>query len=208
MKILIQGPPASGKGTQARRLSEYLNIPKFSTGDLLRKMPKDHPRYAENKKIMDTGGLSPNDLVADLMKSTLSEVDSGVGYILDGYARRLGQIELFEPELDMVIVINIPNEEILKRITGRRICQADGKIYNIFTLSSEELKGCPGELVIRDDDREEVVKERIERYEEDTIPVINYFREKGFVTDVDGTVSPEEVFEQIKSAVDKRRSKS
>jgi len=193
MKILLAGPPACGKGTVGERLSDQFKIPSISMGQTLRDLPETHPRYLESKEIMESGGLAPDDLVADLMRKRLEREDCKNGYILDGYGRSLGQIELFEPPLDVVVLLDIPVEETLRRITGRRTCDTDGKIYNIYTIPKEELAKCEGNLVQRDDDTEEAVLTRIEKYKKETLPVLDYFKTKGMVKEVSGmgTVSEE-----------------
>ena len=201
MKIILHGPPACGKGSQGQKLSEYLQNPLISTGALLRNLSQSHPRYAENKKIMGAGDLSPDDLVADVLRDAIEKLDTSNGYILDGYGRNLTQLKLYEPPVDAAIYINIPEEETLRRITGRRMCAADGKIYNIFTLPPEELSKCVGPMTQRDDDKEEVVKERLKVYKESTFPVVEYYKAKGILTEVNGTGTPEEVFELIKQAL-------
>lgn len=197
MKILLAGPPACGKGTIGEILSEQFKIPSISMGQTLRDLPETHPRYLESKQIMDSGGLAPDDLVADLMKKRLEHEDCKNGYILDGYGRSIGQIKLFEPPLDLVVLLDIPVEETLRRITGRRTCDSDGKIYNIYTIPKEELAKCKGNLIQRNDDTEEAVLIRMEKYKRETLPVIDYFKTKGLVKVVSGMGTVSEEYEAV-----------
>jgi adenylate kinase len=186
MKLILHGPPACGKGSQGQKLSEYLNIPLISTGKLLRALPEDHPLYIENKNVMNSGGLSPDHLVADVLKHALETSDTSKGYILDGYGRNMVQIGMYEPPIDTAIFIYISPEETLRRITGRRMCESDGKIYNIYTLPPEELEKCKGKMTQREDDTEKAVLERLAVFNKFTVPVIEYYKSKGSFFEVNG----------------------
>jgi adenylate kinase len=201
MRLILAGPPACGKGTQGDNLSDEFGIPSISIGGLLRSIPENHPRYEENKKIMNLGGLAPDELVAEVIEKRLRQDDCKEGYILDGYGRRLSQIRNFEPELDAVILIDISEEESIKRISGRRLCTTDGEIYNIYTLPKEELKKCQGDLVQRDDDKEEVVKVRFQKYRDETVDMLEYYKKKGMLYKIDGIGTPEEINERVKNVL-------
>lgn len=192
------GPQGCGKGTQGEKLSKYLDLPTISVGASLRAVPESHPRYTELQTILNSGALAPQDLVADLIKDRISQPDCKNGYILDGWCRSLIDLKYFNPEPDFVVIINIPREESVRRVSGRRMCSSDGKIYNIYTLPKEELAHCTGELTQRADDTEESVNKRLDIYYSETLETINKLRSSGYkVIEVDGTKDPDEVFEEI-----------
>jgi len=196
MKILLIGPPASGKGTLGPLLSEALGVPHITMGGLFRSLPKEHPQYLEVHKYLDAGDFVPVEISSVLVKERLSQEDCAKGFILDGWCRRMVDLEAYEPDFDAVIYINIPKEVVIKRIAGRRMCEADGKVYNIYTLPKEELEKCPGPLTRREDDTEEVALHRWQvQHIEGSLPVIEYFKNKGLIIEVDGTPSPDEVLE-------------
>lgn len=201
MKILLIGPPASGKGTIGELLSEKLSIPLISGGALLREVPESHPRYEELHKLMDAGELAPSDLIAQLLKERISKEDCKEGYLLDGWARKMDNLEFFNPGFDLVFFLNVSDDIVLKRISGRRMCKGDGQIYNIYTLPKEELDKCEGGFEQRDDDKEDVVRNRIEGYKEETLPVIEYFKKQGNLVEVDAEPTPDEVFKNVCKAL-------
>ena len=204
MKILLIGPPASGKGTIGEMLSERLNLPLISVGRLLRAIPENHPRYKELHDLMDSGELAPHDLTAETLKERLKEEDCAEGYLLDGYIRNIIQLDHFNPELDVALFIDIEPETTMKRISGRRICEADGFTCNIFTMDEDDphnCNKCSGELIQREDDKEEAVMERLEVYAEETLPVVEHFEKEDILRRIDGEGSPEEVFELALSAL-------
>lgn len=195
MKLLLLGKPASGKGTIGELLSKRLGIPLVSIGELLRNMPTNHPRYQDVKDAMDRGELVPFDIPAQLLKERLSQSDCESGYIIDGWGRSLGNLSHFNPNLDKVLLFNISDETAIKRITGRRMCQETGEIFNIYTLPAEELKKCTGTLVQRDDDKEEVVKERLASFRDQTEPAIKYFKDEGLLVEIDAEPLPDVIFQ-------------
>lgn len=200
MKILLMGPPACGKGTIGKMLSEKLGLPLFGGGQLLRDLPKSHPRYDEINKIMEEGKLAPQEFVAELLEKRCDEDDCKNGFILDGWGRAMIDLELFDPVFDHVLLINISDETVMKRITGRRLCTSDGQVYNIYTLPKEELEKCTGELIQREDDTPEVVKTRLE-VQRPREEVKEYFRKQGNLVEIDGEGLPEEVFQSALEAM-------
>lgn len=200
MKILLMGPQASGKGTQGEKLSELTGLPLLSVGEVLRHVTHSHPRYNELNEAMNKGELVSMDIVGDLLRYRTSQDDCKDGFILDGWGRAVSNIAEFNPGFDAVLVIKIPREESLKRITGRRLCTSDGKTYNIYTMPQEDLV-CKGELIQRADDTEEAVNRRLEIYYTETQKVLDMFKHEGKLLEIDGMGTPDEVFERVKLAL-------
>ncbi|MBI2414921.1 nucleoside monophosphate kinase [candidate division WWE3 bacterium] len=204
MRLVLMGPPACGKGTIAKMLSDKLNIPTVSVGDVLRQVPADFPDYNVINEHMGKGLLVPNTIVGALLTLELSKPIYANGYILDGWLRQISDKDCFDPNADFVIYIKISDKTSINRISGRRICEEDGKIYNIYTLPQETLKEmllCKT-LVHREDDKEEVVKARLVSFYEQTMPVIKYFEGLNKILEVDGEGSPDEVFNLVLHALD------
>ena len=197
MKFLLIGPPASGKGTIGKMLSEKLGIPLISGGAILREIPETHPRYLEVKSCLDSGDPAPKDFLGELHRERVSQEDCKNGFILDGWGRNLVDLKIFNPGIDCVIVFNLSRQSALKRITGRRLCDTDGLVYNIYTLPKEELEKCEGNLIQRDDDKEEVVNHRFDLYEKDTLPVVEYLKKEHEVIEIDAEPMPEEIFANV-----------
>lgn len=202
MKILLIGPPASGKGTIGSMLGQKLNLPLISGGALLRALPQSHPRYAEIHDSMSKGELVPQDFLAELYKEKVESVGASRGFILDGWGRKLIDLEIYDPGFDVVIVFTLSRESALKRITGRRMCKSDGQIYNIYTLPEEKLKECEGELVQRADDREDVVNRRLDLYEIDSGEVLAYLEDRYRIVYIDAEPHPDEVFTATLRAIE------
>ncbi len=197
MKILLLGPPGGGKGTQAKFLIQKYDIPQISTGDMLRENIKNNSKLGiEAKTFMDSGELVPDELIINMMKIRLKEDDCINGYILDGFPRTLSQakgldilLENLNQNLDHVIVINVDDQIIIKRMSGRRIHPGSGRTYHtIFNPPQIENKDdVTGEdLIIRPDDQEDTVKNRLNIYHEQTKPLINYYQNKGIVQIING----------------------
>lgn len=201
MKILLIGPPACGKGTVGDLLSKKLSIPLISVGQLLRNIPVESKHYQSVHERMDKGDLVDSSIAAEVLKDRLTEQDCSKGYILDGWGRKYEDIQRYDPKFDLVIFLNISEETVVKRVSGRRICKETGQIFNIYTMSPEEAKTCPSELIQRDDDKEEVVRERLIVYKEQTVPVIEYFRSVGNLVEVDAEPSPDEIFKNVCKAL-------
>ena len=196
------GPQGSGKGTIGQMLARKLGVPFISGGDLLRNIPKTHPRFKEVDKLMSAGELAPFDLVAQLWLERLNKSDCADGYVMDGWSRDIGNLDYFDPDLDKVIVLNISMDISIRRITGRRLCDSDNKAYNIYTLPKEELEKCEGNLIQREDDTEEAVKRRLEIYYKQTVEVIDLYKKRGIVVEVDGEGLPDEVFKKVLESLD------
>lgn len=201
--IILLGPPGSGKGTQAVRMSKQLEIPHISTGDLFREnMSKNTELGQKAKSFINEGKLVPDSLVLDMLFDRVSLPDCKKGYLLDGFPRTLAQAEAFNGQLTpatklVVFNLDVPDDIIIKRAEGRLTCKDCGAIYNrYFSPPSKEgiCDKCGGELFQRSDDKAEVVQERLRVYHEQTKPLIAYYAEKGILQNIDGTKSPDEVF--------------
>jgi adenylate kinase len=221
--IILLGPPGAGKGTQAKRIAEYYGIPQISTGDLLRQHVKDATGVGLlAKDIMARGELVPDELLYDMVAQRLREADCERGFILDGFPRTAAQAgwldaflehEFFEKPgrgrcLPIVIRIDVDYNDLILRLTGRRTCSLCGHIYNVHLKPPrvDELCDIDGsKLVIRNDDREEVIRERLLTYEQQTRPVADYYQEKGRLVPVDGTLAPDEVSAQILKEIEAHR---
>ena len=214
--IILLGPPGSGKGTQAKRLSVDFAIPHISTGDLFREnIGKNTDLGKKAKTFMDAGKLVPDELVLEMLFDRVSHPDGKQGYILDGFPRTIPQAEAFarslSPDANLIVVnLDIPDDLIIKRISGRLTCQKCGTIYNkYFSPPAKErvCDKCSGELIQRPDDKAEVVMERLRVYHSQTEPLIQYYKDKGQLFTVDGTKSPDEVYGNLQKALYKSISR-
>lgn len=212
LRAVLLGPPGAGKGTQAVRLVEKYEIPHISTGDIFRKNIKEGTELGKKaQEYMNAGALVPDELVVDLVKDRLQQDDCKNGFLLDGFPRTIFQAEkldefLSESNLKMDIVINlkVEKEALIKRLTGRRVCKDCGASYHIVNIPPKK-EGvcdiCGGELIQRKDDNIETVENRINVYEEQTAPLIGYYKEAGSLVDFDGEASLDEVFDAIVQAI-------
>jgi len=200
MRLVLLGPPGAGKGTQAVKLANYLGVPHISTGDILRRNVTDHTDLGKKAKAyMDKGQLVPDELVIAMTEHRLKEPDAKKGFILDGFPRTIGQAEalLKLTKLDAVISYFLEPEELIKRNTGRRVCPKDDTVYHILTNPPKKpgvCDKCGTPLVIRADDREDVVRKRVETYEKQTAPLIKYYRDRGLLREVYASGLIEEIF--------------
>lgn len=204
------GPPGSGKGTQAAKLAKAFGFAHVSTGDLFRDhVRRETPLGKEIKALMEKGELAGDHIVMGMLQERLDQADCKKGVIIDGVPRRVSQAEGLEgllPSESVVTVLNlqVPEEEIIKRATGRLVCKACGHIQHlIFSPPAQTgiCDQCGGELMQRADDKEEVVRHRWAIYLAETSPVLDYYKKKGELVEVDGTKSPEEVFNALKKAI-------
>ena len=212
LRAVLLGPPGAGKGTQAVRLVEKYEIPHISTGDIFRKNIKEGTELGKKaQEYMNAGALVPDELVVDLVKDRLQQDDCKNGFLLDGFPRTIFQAEkldefLSESNLKMDIAINlkVEKEALIKRLTGRRVCKDCGASYHIVNIPPKK-EGvcdiCGGELIQRKDDNIETVENRINVYEEQTAPLIGYYKEAGSLVDFDGEASLDEVFDAIVQAI-------
>ena len=205
MRIVLFGAPGSGKGTQAKKLMAEKNIPQISTGDMLRAAVAAGSRFGvQAKKLMDAGNLVSDDIMLGIISERLSEPDTEDGFILDGFPRTEQQAldlsdlldEMGKP-LDCAVLMDVDFEILIKRLTGRRTCSLTGKLLNVYFSSQAELDACTdagGELVQREDDNEEVIKNRLEVYRTQTEPVVSYYRKRGKLETVDADGTIDEVY--------------
>ncbi len=208
MKIIMLGAPGAGKGTQAKMLASKYDIPHISTGDIFRANIKNGTELgAKAKEYMDKGLLVPDELVVDLIMDRFQADDCKEGYILDGFPRTIPQAEALDKALaavgeniDYAINVEVPDENIVNRMSGRRACVGCGATYHI-KYSPTKVEGkcdtCNGDLIIRDDDKPETVLNRLNVYHEQTQPLIDYYSAKGVMKEVDGTVDMQDVFNAI-----------
>jgi adenylate kinase len=197
MNLILLGPPGAGKGTQAKILIKKYGIPQISTGDILRSAVKEQtPMGVKAKGFMDSGALVPDEVVVGIVEERIGKPDCAEGYILDGFPRTVAQADSLTVMLrnkgagiDHVISITVDNEELLKRITGRRTCKGCGAGYHVLydpPKQADVCNECGGELYQRDDDREETMRRRLEVYEEQTSPLIAYYTDRNLLRTVDG----------------------
>ncbi len=210
--IVMLGPPGSGKGTQARKLALHLGIPHISTGDILREaVARGTELGKQAKSIMESGRLVPDELVDGIVKERVARPDAQNGYILDGYPRTIEQAEFLEKLLNgtplVILDIEVNDDAVVRRLSGRRTCQALGHIFHLgFNPSTRgdvcDKDGSP--LVQRADDREEVIRKRLSVYHRDTAPLVDYFRMKGDFHRVVGDQTPEEVFAELQRILNRQ----
>lgn len=208
MKIIMLGAPGAGKGTQAKMLAAKYNIPHISTGDIFRANIKNGTPLGEKaKEYMDKGLLVPDELVVDLVIDRFKDPDCEKGYILDGFPRTIPQAKALTEALDKIgqkvdfaINVEVPDENIVRRMSGRRACVGCGATYHIKynpTKVDNVCDACGKELILRDDDKPETVEKRLNVYHEQTQPLIEYYTEQGILKEVDGTVDMNVVFDAI-----------
>ena len=210
MKIIMLGAPGAGKGTQAKQIAAKYEIPHISTGDIFRANIKNNTELGQKaKSYMDKGELVPDELVVDLVVDRIKADDCKNGYVLDGFPRTIPQAEALDAALaaindkvDFAINVEVPDENIINRMSGRRACVACGATYHIVHIPTK-VEGicdkCGAELILRDDDKPETVKNRLNVYHEQTQPLIDYYTGKKVLHEVDGTKEMEAVFGDIVS---------
>ena len=208
MKIIMLGAPGAGKGTQAKKIAAKYNIPHISTGDIFRANIKNGTELGNKAKTyMDQGLLVPDELVVDLVVDRVKQDDCVNGYVLDGFPRTIPQAEALDKALnaigekmDYAIDVDVPDENIVHRMSGRRACVGCGATYHLEyapTKTEGICDACGKELILRDDDKPETVKKRLGVYHEQTQPLIDYYTNAGILRTVDGTVDINDVFQTI-----------
>lgn len=210
MKIIMLGAPGAGKGTQAKKIAAKYEIPHISTGDIFRANIKNGTELGKKAKTyMDQGLLVPDELVVDLVVDRVNQEDCSRGYVLDGFPRTIPQAEALDKALaaqdqkmDYAIDVDVPDQNIVQRMGGRRACVGCGATYHLVYAAPKKegiCDTCGAELILRDDDKPETVEKRLAVYHEQTQPLIDYYTNAGILKTVDGTVAMEEVFEAIVS---------
>jgi len=210
VQVILIGPPGAGKGTQATLLQDRLRLPHISSGDLLRAAVKRKTETGlQAKQYMDRGELVPDGIVVRVIEERVRQRDCRDGFIIDGFPRNVVQAEVLRPMLgalektvDHVVSITLPREEIIKRLSGRRTCRNCGAMFHIIfdpPVNSGLCNKCNGELYQRDDDQEDTIAARLDVYDRETAPLLEYYRERSLLREIDGIGSPEQVFERILS---------
>ena len=208
MKIIMLGAPGAGKGTQAKMIAEKYSVPHVSTGDIFRANIKNGTELGkEAKKYMDQGLLVPDELTVKILLDRVAQDDCKNGYVLDGFPRTIPQAQVLDKALselddaiDYAINVDVPDENIIRRMGGRRACLTCGATYHVEHIPPKKegiCNACGSELVLRDDDKPETVKNRLDVYHKQTQPLIDFYEAKGILKSVDGTVPMEDVFAAI-----------
>lgn len=208
MKIIMLGAPGAGKGTQAQMIADQYKIPHISTGDIFRENVKNGTELGmEAKKYMDKGELVPDELTVRILLDRVAKDDCRNGYVLDGFPRTIPQAEVLDKEItqigdkiDYAIDVDVPDENIIRRMSGRRACLSCGSTFHVEHIPPKQegiCDRCGKELVLRDDDREETVKNRLGVYHEQTQPLIEFYTKKNILKTVDGTQDMQDVFAAI-----------
>lgn len=207
MRLVFLGPPGAGKGTIAKLAKDYYGIPHISTGDLFRENIKNETELGlQVKSILASGGLVPDSVTIEMVRNRLADPDCKNGFILDGFPRTIPQADALAEmtTLDAVVDFQLSREEVVKRLSGRRLCPSTGRSYHII-YNPPKVEGKDDEtgedLIQRPDDKEEAIVHRLEVYDEQTAPLIEYYKKKGLIRDVDASAKPSDVFELFKKAL-------
>jgi adenylate kinase len=212
LNLILMGPPGAGKGTQAERLVDDFDLPYYATGDILRAAVKEESELGrEAKQYMDNGDLVPDELICEVIMERIDSDEAEDGFLLDGFPRTVGQAEVLEEALDgrdrsltAALLIEAPDDEVIRRLSGRRICQKNGHVYHLEfdPPKSDEVCDQDGStLVQRDDDREETVQKRLSVYHDQTEPLIDWYDDKGVLRRFEGVRKPDEVHQHIRATL-------
>jgi adenylate kinase len=213
MRIVMLGAPGSGKGTQAQRIQKDHGLPQVSTGDLLRRAVADKtPLGQQAKKTMDAGELVSDDIVLGMIKERIAQPDAKRGFVLDGFPRNTSQANSLDAllselslKLDRAVLMDVDFDILMKRLTGRRTCSKTGAVLNVYFSSPAELEACRkagGELLQRDDDNEATIRNRLQVYERQTAPLVDYYKAKGLLRTVPATGEVDAVYSRLKAALE------
>jgi adenylate kinase len=208
LNLILLGPPGSGKGTQGERLQEDFRLPYYATGDILRAAVKEGTEVGKQaKEYMDRGDLVPDEVIIGVIAERVQREEASDGFILDGFPRTLPQAEALDAkmgelrrEITAAILIDVSEDEVIRRLGGRRTCEAEGHVFHVEFNPPEKEGVCDidgSKLIIRDDDKPEVIKHRLAQYREKTEPLSDYYEERGILNHVKGEASPDEVEEHI-----------
>ncbi len=211
LRVIFLGPPGAGKGTQAQALASEWGVPHVATGDMLREaVAAKTPLGLEAKRHMDSGGLVPDDVVIGLVGERLAQPDAKAGVVLDGFPRTVAQAEALDAlfartgrSLDRVVFFDVSRDELLRRLTGRRVCRACGRTFHLVSAPptvAGKCDACGGELYQRDDDSEATVATRLDVYQKQTAPLLDYYRSRGLLAQVRGEGSVSQVTDAIRKA--------
>lgn len=216
LRLILLGPPGAGKGTQAARICQKFGIPHISTGDIFRKHIKEGTEFGKKaQEYMNKGALVPDDLVLEIAEARLMEEDCSHGFLLDGFPRTVNQAEQLDKflnernlDIDKVLDIDIDKEVLMTRLIGRRVCRSCGATYHVINMPPQKegtCDVCGGELYQRSDDTAATVENRIEVYNAQTMPLVEYYEKLGKIAHIDGSKSLEDVFNAIVSVVGDRK---
>ena len=200
MNIIFLGPPGAGKGTQAQRVCDALKIPQISTGDILRRAIKEQtPTGLEAKSYIDAGKLVPDEVVIAIVRERLAMEDCQNGYILDGFPRTVPQAEALSQfaNIDAVVDLDVADEVLVNRLSGRRVCLACGATYHVSYMNGENCTKCGEKLIQRDDDKPETVLSRLTVYHSQTAPLVEFYKNKGLLKLIDGAQDMDTIFNAI-----------
>ena len=205
MNVIFLGPPGAGKGTQAQRICDALNIPQISTGDILRRaMKEETPTGLKAKQYIEAGKLVPDDVIIDIVRDRLAMDDCQNGYILDGFPRTVPQAEALDTiaKIDVVVDLDVDDQVLINRLSGRRVCLTCGATYHVDYLNGEtKCAKCGEELIQRKDDSAETVLARLNVYHEQTAPLVDFYQKKGTLKVIDGAQDMDTIFESILAVV-------
>jgi adenylate kinase len=210
LNLVLLGPPGSGKGTQGERLQEDFRLPYYATGDILRAAVRDGTDLGKQaREYMDRGDLVPDEVMVGLIAERVTSADAADGFILDGFPRTMAQAEALDGKLSelgraltAVLLIEVPDEEVVRRLSSRRVCVKEGHVFHMeFDPPKEEgvCDVCGGRLEIRDDDKPEVIRRRLGTYHEKTEPLVAYYEERGLLYRMDGLPPPDDVAARIRA---------
>src|SRR3954451_14759550 len=212
LNLIFLGPPGAGKGTQATRLAKDFRLAYIATGDMLREQVKQETELGRQaQEYMDRGDLVPDDLIIAMIRGRLEQDDTGDGFILDGFPRNVAQAEALEEEFETMgrrliaaLAIEVPDDELVRRISGRRVCVKSGHTYHVETDPPKHEGVCDQDgsrLIQRDDDKPETIKHRLETYHEQTEPLVEYYEDRNLLRRFDGTRSPTDVHDRIRATI-------
>jgi len=212
LNLILLGPPGAGKGTQAERLTDDFKLPYIATGDILRRAVKDETELGKHAKaFMEQGKLVPDELITGIILEAIGSTEAEDGFVLDGFPRTVGQadslaegMKSMDRDLTAAILIDVPDEDVLRRMSGRRVSVKTGRVYHVEFDPPKHEDRCDvdgSRLVQRDDDKPETVKKRLDVYHEQTEPLINYYEDQGLLRRFDGTRSPTEVHDHIRATI-------
>jgi adenylate kinase len=210
LNLILLGPPGSGKGTQGERLQEDFRLPYYATGDILRAAVRDGTELGRKaQEYMDRGDLVPDDVIVGVIAERIASEEAGDGFILDGFPRTLPQAEALERKMEelgrkltAVLLIDVPDDEVVRRLGGRRTCVKEGHVFHVeFDPPKNEgvCDVCGARLIVRDDDKPEVIRHRLEQYHEKTEPLIAHYEGQALLRRVDGSLPPDEVNDRIRA---------
>lgn len=209
LNLVLLGPPGSGKGTQGERLQEDLRLPYYATGDILRAAVRDETELGRTAKVyMDRGDLVPDDVIVDVIAERVDSPDARDGFILDGFPRTMPQAEALDRKLEelgravtAVLLIDVSDDEVMRRLGGRRTCEENGHVFHVEFNPPKREGVCDldgSELIVRDDDKPEVIRNRLDQYHAKTEPLVDYYNQRSVLRRIDGADSPDEVADEIR----------